>query len=651
MHIELLSYLTLFYGVGWVQTTGTHLFETPNFTLGLAVMRLLIHTTLLSVYGDRRIRAYNFYGLSICLLYLATASLDKTIGWAFTLESVSVPFILAFLLRRTYQNQLKPQPAESRTTSEQEQQLAFEQLKTRFFTNISHEFRTPLNLLLEPLDNLRKRFPANDQYASMHRNARRLLRLVNQLLDLARLDAGQLHPNPQPGNLVADVNVWVTSFEATAHSRGIHLSLQQNQPIWPARYDADKIREIVSNLLSNALKFTDREGQVQVQAVYETTGLTLRISDTGVGIPPDDLSTLFDRFYQAEPHPHPNAVAALYEGAGVGLTLVRKLVDLLQGSIGVASVVGAGTTFTVWLPLETDSVAVQAPDPATDSSPVISTEVTPSPVAARSAEFSLPRETSPTLLVVEDNNDLRTYIRTILAVHYTIREAIDGQQGLKIAQEWLPDLIVIDLTIANMDGLDFCRQLRSNARTDHIPVVLLTSKATLEDRLEVLENGADECLIKPFVPLELSVRLQNLLHRQRTIRAALQRELTHPTPPNIPPSVSLLDNLPAQYQAFIKNLYGIIDRELDNPHFNVEALALNVSMSSRSLNRKLNALLGLSAGEVIRTYRLRRAAELLRQGMSPTETSYRVGYESPSHFSRAFREHFRETPSTFADKG
>ncbi len=596
--------------------------------------------------------------------FVGGALQENSIRAAFLIEFLFVPFLMAIMLRQAYRDKTATRRSLENKESEQMQTLALDQLKTRFFTNISHEFRTPLTLLLGPLDDLRQRFPTDTLYSSMYRNAQRLLTLINQLLDLARLDAGQLKLNLQPGDIAADLRVWVTSFESMAQSRGISLTLEQNELVWHVFYDADKIEKITTNLVANALKFTNRGGQVNIEADYEPNGVTLRIIDTGVGIPPENLPTIFDRFYQrsadagsvhtADPAKKNNPVNALYEGSGVGLALVRELVDLMAGSIGVASLVGEGTTFTVWIPMESqadptmktsmESVSVELPkSPFTSSGNIM-------PESREAIGKQASDDNRPTLLVVEDNDDLRDYIRSLLATTYFIREATNGHQGLEMAREWLPDLILTDLMMPRLDGLQLCRQLRQDVRTDHIPVVMLTAKAGIEDRLQGFGTGIDDYLTKPFAPMELQIRLKNLHHRQQVIRASLQHQLTATTKPGEPTKTPRQDNQSIHHQTFMELIYALIDRQIDNVHLTVETMADEMAMSSRTLNRKLKALVGMSAGEVIRTHRLRRAADLLREGLSPTETAYRVGFENPSNFSRAFREHFQNSPSAFAEE-
>ena len=601
---------------------------------------------------------------SFCLYYTRNAGLhslpmtETGMRVMFFVEFLCMPFITAAMLRTAHRERLAIAKDLYLHQAEGDGLRQLDRAKTNFFTNISHEFRTPLTLIIGPLNDLRQRFPAEELYQIMHRNTSRLQLLINQLLDLAKVDSGQLRPDYQPGDLAADLRVWVASFESLATSRQIKLRLQQPARQYRAIYDADKTHKIIINLITNALKFTGIGGSVRVEARYTATELTLLVEDTGSGIAPDQLPYIFDRFYQVDANRYRSQ-----DGTGVGLALVQELVRLLGGQIIASSQPGVGTTITVQLPLPAGPAELLS----ANALPVVRAEHidvnSHLAVPAASNIVSdlnqktqlLPTEPQtdnrPLVLIVEDSDDLREYIRAILGDQYRILEAIDGQQGLEVVQETQPDLIITDLMMPRLDGLELCRRLRQNEQTNHIVVVMLTARAALDDRLLGLEIGADDYLTKPFVATELLVRVQNLLRRQDNLRHYFRGQLL-----SEPGNVSSLDADNAvtqvaynqQQQAFIERIYNQIDQQIEQPDFSVEILAETLAMSSRTLNRKLNTLVGMSAGEVIRTYRLRRAAELLRQGLSPTETAYRVGFENPSHFSRTFREQFQQSPSAFA---
>jgi signal transduction histidine kinase/DNA-binding response OmpR family regulator len=588
-----------------------------------------------------------------CLYYARNAGLhnlpftETGIRVIFLVEFLFVPVILAAMLRIIYRERLSIAKNLYLREAESDSLRQLDRAKTNFFTNVSHEFRTPLTLLIGPLTDLSQQFPANNLYAIMHRNARRLQTLTNELLDLAKVDAGQMPVVAQPGDVVADLRLWVASFESLAKSRGIALILNQNRPEQPARYDADKLEKIVTNLLSNALKFSGNGGQVRVDAQYQTTSLTLTVADTGIGIPPDALPHIFDRFYQRTTDAVTEWQRPDQTGTGVGLALVKELTQLLGGTITVASIVGEGTTFTLTLPLERTNEQPQTRwvERRLDSFS--------SPWPVETPATGVTEQANPsqqTILIVEDNDDLRAYIHQILAdpsdrPNYTILEATDGQYGLETALDQLPDLVVCDVMMPRLDGFGLCQALRADVRTSHIPVVMLTALATQTDRLTGLKTGADDYLIKPFDRTELRIRVENLLTRQATLRQYWHKQLTQPTelrPANPTATIAPLD------QPFLNTLYAFVEQHLDDSALDVNQLALVAAMSSRNLNRKLTALLGLTANDLIRTYRLRRAAELLRTGLSPTETAYQVGFDNPSYFSRVFREQHGKTPSEYA---
>jgi signal transduction histidine kinase/DNA-binding response OmpR family regulator len=653
----------LFGGIGLLNLmanlVGHHAYLSWAFIAFMSLMLLCLALMVsLALYrGSRPVVWYLIPALlyipPFCLFYARNAGLhslpfsEEGIRVIFFLEFLSLPFILTALLRNIYRERFTMVGDLSRREAESHSLRQLDRAKTRFFTNVSHEFRTPLTLLVGPLNDLREQFPANELYGLMHRNAHRLQTLTNQLLDLAKVDAGQMTMTPQPGDLVADLRLWVASFESLAERKRIGLSLTQNQSEYPARYDTDKLETIITNLLSNALKFTNEGGQVRMEGYYKAEVFTLTVTDTGPGIAPDDLPHIFDRFYQQaneSVHTRPDQV-----GTGVGLALVQELTHLLGGTIGAESTLGEGATFTLTMPLESFN------GPVTKS--VSSASFSTLPASSEQNTLNEPQSAtsdSPTLLIVEDNDDLRAYIRHILTPDYTILEAPDGQQGLETALDQLPDLIVCDVMMPRLDGFGLCAALRADVRTSHIPVVMLTALATQSDRLTGLETGADDYLTKPFDRAELRIRVQNLLKRQATLRQYLRGQLEQTSATLTSSDRSTPSELPAiapTEAPFLNKLYQYIEVNLDSSTLDVNQLALEAAMSSRTLNRKLTALLGLTANDLIRSYRMSRAAELLRSGLTPSETAYRVGFDNLSYFSRVFREEQGKTPSEYAQKG
>ncbi|GAB4038851.1 ATP-binding protein [Spirosoma gilvum] len=574
---------------------------------------------------------------------------EETLKFLMLLCFASEPFFVVLMLWQATRERIQTAQTLTSEQAKRESIQALDQLKTDFFTNVSHELRTPLTLLVGPLQTLRNRYPDNELYALMYRNASRLQMLISQLLDLAKLDARQMKNLPAVGNLAVDVASWVSMFVSLAQSRSITLTVHQNQSDWPALYDADKVEKILANLLSNALKYTPAGGTVRVEGQYVPTGVTIEVSDTGSGMTPEVLSHVFDRFYQG---PATNQTEV---GTGVGLALTNELVQLLEGSITVQSQPGEGSVFRVWLPIQARDERVlpgrNDHDSAEGSQQVVDMMAEGEKLAVDevlSIDVLDAESEKPVLLLVDDSDDLRAYIRMILASQFTLLEASDGQHGLDMARQTLPDLILTDLMMPRLDGLELCRSLRADPRTDHIPLVMLTAKASIENRLIGLETGADDYLTKPFLPAELLVRLANLRRRQLAQQLYWQRTLAGSVVEGNLVDLSVSTTSPQPHPEtppFLKQLYAVLEHHLDQPDFEVEQLADALAMSGRSLNRKLKVLLGLNTREIIRSYRLRRGNEMLDQGIQPTQVAYAVGFGSLSSFGRAYKDQYGYAPS------
>ncbi|MCP1381129.1 ATP-binding protein [Runella salmonicolor] len=532
------------------------------------------------------------------------------------------------------------------------QRLSFEQkeaerlaeldlLKTRFFANISHEFRTPLTLLVGPLADFQKKYPAEAMIPVMQRNLGRLQALINQLLDLSKLEAGKMEPQIQYGDLPHFFQYLFASFESLAQSRKIMFQRSQSHEYQMAYFDEDKLEKIVTNLLSNAFKFTPENGRVTVEIAYVSSAeafggalITITVADSGIGIDPQRLPRIFDRFYQVD-----DSQRRDYEGTGIGLALVKELVNALRGTIEVKSTLGKGTVFVVNLPCDQahwgDRVLNAEANQVRQKSPVVSLveESKILPLAAATADL-------PILLIVEDNPDLRQYVRSVFGGRYQIEEAQDGEDGLRKAIELVPDIVICDLMMPRLDGLGFCKALKTDLRINHIPVVMLTAKATLEDRLEGLALGADDYLAKPFSTDELQIRVQNLLQQ----RLVLQQKYSQTA--LVAESLPMAEVVPSMDELFLEKALGVVEHNSADSSFDVEAFAEAMNMTSVQLRRKLKALTGQTVTVFVRNYRLEKAAELLRSraGMV-SDIAYRVGFESLPYFSKVFQERFGKAPS------
>lgn len=524
-----------------------------------------------------------------------------------------------------------------------EQLKAIDELKTRFFSNITHEFRTPLSLILSPTEKLLQEAkhdgPTRQTLASVHRNAGQLLHLVNQLLDLSKLEGGGMSISLARGNVAEFVEQLVETFRVAAEQKGIALTVRTETDDKDHLFDVDKWLKIGTNILANALKFTPAGGTVSVELTDSGQGFVcLVVADTGIGIRAEKLPHIFDRFYQVD-DTHTRA----YEGTGIGLALVKELIDILGGTVAVASDTGKGTTFTLHLPVL----------PALGDS-TVSTVVLPKPTQTELASInsqtgaglmsSQPKTNSasqPLVLVVEDNEELRNFITGELAQSYQVLTATNGAEGWELAQSELPHLVISDVMMPLMDGYELTHRLKTSSLTSHIGVVLLSARAAHESRMAGLTQGADDYLTKPFHVDELRQRLHNLLTHQQTLRDYYHKQFTQPDAEFRPELLT---------DDFLRKLHGAVDEQLDNPAFGVDELAQKLGMSRRTLDRKLAAVVNQSANNVIRQHRLKRAAQFLTEGRTVSEAAYLVGYESAAHFSQIFKELFQKTPTEFTQR-
>ncbi|AQG78026.1 tetratricopeptide repeat protein [Spirosoma montaniterrae] len=520
---------------------------------------------------------------------------------------------------------------------EAEYMRKLDQVKSQFFANISHEFRTPLQLILAPLQKREAISP--EETHMMERNANRLLRLVNQLLDLAKAEMGMLTLNRQRGHLIRFLRQTAQYFQPMAASKQITYQIDLPDTEWVADFDRDKLEKIVYNLLSNAIKFTPAGGGVTLSANIEpATGLRLVVSDTGIGIPESLQTRIFDRFYQVDP-----SRTRTFEGSGLGLALTKELVDLCEGSINVASQPGLGTTFVVWLPLKGDVAQVadglQVTMPAAFTGQPLHSDVAASESLAENQQTDVSQEDKPTLLLVEDHPELNDYLRQQLADRFRVVQAMRGDEGLQLARQVIPDLIISDVMMPVMDGFAMTRHLKEDDLTSHIPVILLTAKDDVDSRKEGFEGGAEQYLAKPFALDELVARINSLLTQRDVLRKKYSREVI------MQPTGAPIRDREAE---FLEKTIRIIDEHMADERFSVETLQREMGMSRMQLHRKLKALTNQSASDFIRYIRLQRAADLLKQpGIQITEAAYLSGFTHLSYFAKCFKEQFGVLPSEY----
>ncbi|WP_158069910.1 hybrid sensor histidine kinase/response regulator transcription factor [Cnuella takakiae] len=553
--------------------------------------------------------------------------------WAYLLYGVSAGALTIFIFRLQLRQAKARQEAELKQ-KEAEQLKAIDEIKSRFFSNITHELRTPLSLIISPVDQLLRdgATPAavRTSLNMVQRNAAQLLRLINQLLDMSKLESGNMQLSLSQGNLCLFFEECIAAFKNAAHAKNIRLYFQGADAGQDVLFDAGKMEMVLYNLLSNAVKFTAEGGEVQVLLEQHETGANLQVRfsvhDTGIGIAPENLTHIFERFYQAD-----NSATRRYEGSGIGLALVKELVQLMGGSITVDSKPRQGTRFAVALPLQkaASQTVPQWMQQKADQ------------VVALPTNAVVPMENdkeAPLLLVAEDNEELRAFIAQTLQNRYRVLTAANGQEALELAQAELPDVIISDLMMPLMDGYSLCRAIKSAAATEHIAVVLLTAKAAHDSVVAGLRSGADDYITKPFHFDELQLRLANILERRDKLRRFYQGQLRDPDEPLVQK-----DTTPP----FLSGLYTIIDHHLNDSTFTVEKLATHAAMSSRTLNRKLASLAGLSANEFIRQYRLKKSLSFLQTGSNVSQAAYSVGFETHAHFTTSFKAFFGLTPSEF----
>jgi signal transduction histidine kinase/DNA-binding response OmpR family regulator len=512
-------------------------------------------------------------------------------------------------------------------------------VKSNFFANISHEFRTPLTMILSPIEQLIDGSLKGDlqkYYYIIFRNSRRLLDLVNQLLDLSKLESGKMDLRAVEADLGQFLSVLVRSFESLAERRQIILN--ENIPQQPSIcfFDQDKIQKILTNLLSNALKFTPEGGQVFIDFnLNDSTPLmaNLVINDTGIGIPIDQVSSLFERFSRTK-------TSELQSGSGIGLALTKELVVLHGGQIVVESSEGNGTKISLSLAVGKSFFKEEQISTSQIEELIINPQQTKLETEGR--EFTAfdvlaNAQDKPMLLIVEDNNDVRNYIKGQFLDLYTILEAENGKLGLDLALEKIPDVIITDVMMPEMDGIQLCTLLKTNDKTNHIPVMMLTARGDQEDKLSGLATGADDYLIKPFHAKEIQLRVANLMSRQNNLREQFQKKLY-----SLQPTAVQVENMDT---AFIRKVKESIEAHLDEEQFSVVELSMDLGMSRSQLYRKLSALTGYSPNEVIRNMRLERAKQLLlRKAGTVSEIAYLCGFSAPAYFVKCFREYFGMTP-------
>ncbi len=529
-----------------------------------------------------------------------------------------------------------------------------DKVKTDLYTNITHEFRTPLTVILGMVQHIRR--SATDHLDSgldmIERNGNNLLRLVNEMLDLSKLEAGKMELNNTQGDVINFIRYIIESFHSVAESQDKKMHYLSSIDTMYVKYDEEKIRQIVSNLLSNALKFTSKKGDIYLSISQDNNNhLCIKVKDTGKGIPENQQHHIFDRFYQADSTHTRNA-----EGTGIGLALTKELVQLMNGEISVKSPpTGAkiGSEFTVILPLEIITDYVE--DESTHKPFVVKSKIADKdPV--RYIDFqNQTSQDKELILLVEDNADVVAYTASCLQ-DYRLAVGKEGQEGLDIARELIPDLIITDVMMPFMDGFEMTRNLRIDERTSHIPIIMLTAKADMESKLEGIDYGAEVYLEKPFNVEELKLRVRKLLDQRMILQKAYANKLgiqTFSKEITNKEEKTHYDDivLPQLENVFVKKVTLEIEAQLSNESFSVEQLARNLFMSYSQLQRKLNALIGMSPNHFIRHLRLQKSKQLLgNTDDTILNISMNCGFSDPSYFAKVFKQEFGITPQEWRNK-
>ena len=504
--------------------------------------------------------------------------------------------------------------------------------KLQFFTNISHELRTPLTLIADPVDYIIRDSNLNAQQRDMlqivQRNVAVLMRLVSEILDFRKVQNGKMKLHLSDFDLIECMQQWIGLFTVSAQKKNINLQLEAPKTI-PMRADHDKLERICYNLLSNAMKYTPNGGKITFSATVEGDKVKIEVSDNGIGIAAEEQAYIFNRFYQAK-----NAG----QGTGIGLALVKAFTDLHHGEATVESKEGEGSRFTIVLPLSQagELSTSKSQQPYSSVVEISSTEEVPNQ-ARHIEDLVLPDEAArPEVLIIDDNSDIRSYLHTALSSTYKVSEAVDGKSGLEMARRIVPDLVISDIMMPVMDGLEFCSQLKQDKAISHIPVILLTARSLDEQRAEAYKHGADAYIAKPFSLELLLSRIDNLIQSRKKLSQMFSN-----TDEN-----DVFEKLSNETdKTFVTQLRKIIQDNLGNSEFNVERIGDEIGLSRVQLYRKVKALTGHSPVEMLRKARLMRARHLLRTTeKSVSEVAYSVGFSTPSYFSKCYKDEFGENP-------
>jgi signal transduction histidine kinase/ligand-binding sensor domain-containing protein/DNA-binding response OmpR family regulator len=561
--------------------------------------------------------------------------------WAYTLYFL-IGLSLLYFIRRYELNRQQWKHNLELETVEAFKYKELNRMKSHFFANISHEFRTPISLISGPIDKILSKAKDDEtrkQAGMIKRNANHLLGLINQLLDLSKLEAGKLSLRSSKRNIVSFIKGMTMSFESVAEEKDIMLKVEAEKDEIELYFDNEKMTKIITNLLSNALKFTGEGGKITVTIDEpDDNSVEIKVRDTGIGIAEKELPKIFDRFYQVD-----SSQKREHEGMGIGLALTKELIELHRGTITADSKAGKWTEFRINLPKgrkhlgDSEIVKEETVKPELE----IDKEDYITIIVEGKDGVEVVGGDKNVVLVVEDNADVREFIKDSLGNDFQVEEASNGEQGIRKAEQIIPDMIISDIMMPKMNGNELTKRLKTDEKTSHIPIILLTAKSDQESRLEGLETGADDYLIKPFDTNELRVRVKNLIQ----IRRKLQEKYSKGD--YVPVKRKESNNKLSDFEErFMNKVTDVIENNLSDEKFNIEKFGEEVGMSRIQLHRKLKALTGKSASNYLRTVRLSKARRLIEEGKGNiSEIAYSVGFSSPQYFTRCFKEEYGYPPS------
>ena len=560
--------------------------------------------------------------------------------WMILIYCITFAIIVLFFWRKYKQYEEEKHQIKIQYIKQQND-IELNKTRLQFFTNISHEFRTPLTLILSPLEEMLQSSKYNSEernkFDLMHRNAERLLRMVNQIMDLRKFDNNKFQFNPTKNELISFIREIYENFNQLAVKNGTTFTMKSDLKEFYAYFDKEQIDKVMYNLLSNAFKFTPEDGKISIlikKADKDSKNIVIIVEDNGKGISEENIDKIFDRFFQGD-------TSKMQQGTGIGLWLTKRFVEMHQGIISVSSEVGKGTAFTIMLTdgSEFEKIANKNTEyqhlqvDVKDNNELISMEI------EKSEATTTPKYT---LLIVEDNEDIRNYLSEGLSKLYNVKTADNGKTGLQMCKELLPDLVITDIMMPEMSGIEMSKIIKEDIETCHIPIIMLTAKSSEEQRIEGLETGADSYIPKPFNPKHLLVRIKKLLELRKTLREKFGNDIGFE-------AEQIAITVPDR--DLLKKATGIIKKRISDPKLSVETLSEEIGISRGHLQRKLKSLTGQNPNEFIRIIRLKQAAEILAEkDVSIAEVADMVGFSSQSYFSTSFTKQFNISPSQYKEE-